>query len=72
MMSCEVLGRFWSHQVVVGFDAKQISEIAEGQWGVRLEAEVGVVVSRGQVASFTGVREMPQRSPEETKTQTTH
>lgn len=71
-MPCEVLGRFWSHQVVVGFDAKQISEIAEGQRGVRLEAEVGVVMSRGQVASFTGVRETAQRSPEGTRTQTSY
>ena len=46
---------FWSYQVVVGFDAEQISEVAEGQRGVGLEAEVWVVMSRRQVASLTGM-----------------
>jgi len=46
---------FWSYQVVVGFDAKQISEVAEGKRGVSLEAEVRIVMSWGQVASLTGM-----------------
>lgn len=41
-----------SHQVIVRFDAEQISEVAEGQGSVGLEAEIGVVVRRGQVASL--------------------
>lgn len=47
--------RIKSYQVVVWFDAEQIPEVAESQWGVRLEAEVRVVMSWGQVASLTGM-----------------
>lgn len=45
--------RSQSHQVVVWFDTKQVSEVAEGQRSVGLEAEVGVMVRRGQVAPLT-------------------
>lgn len=41
-----------SYQVVIWLDAKQISEVAKSQGGVRLEAEVWVMVGWGQVASF--------------------
>lgn len=44
-----------SHQVIVWFDAEQISEVAERQRSVGLEAEIGVVVCRGQVASLAAM-----------------
>lgn len=46
-----------SYQVIIWFNAKQISEVAESQGSVGLEAEVGVVVCRGQVASLAGMCE---------------
>lgn len=45
---------FQSYQVVIWLDAEQISEVAEGQRGVRLEAEVRIVMCWSQVASLTG------------------
>lgn len=47
--------RSQSYQVVIRLDAEQIPEVAEGQRGVGLKAEVRVVMSWGQVASFTGL-----------------
>lgn len=41
------------YQVVVGPDAEELPEVAEGHGGVGLEAEVGEVVSWGQVAALT-------------------
>lgn len=49
------------YQVVVWFDAEQISEVAEGQWSVGLEAEIGVVVRRGQVAALAAMCKHPQK-----------
>lgn len=46
-----------SYQVIIWFNAKQISEVAESQGSVGLEAEVGVVVCRCQVASLAGMCE---------------
>lgn len=44
-------------QVVVRPDAEQLSEVAEGNRGIGLEPEVIVVVSRRQVAAFTGEKD---------------
>lgn len=46
-----------AHQVVVGPDAEKLPEVAEGHGGVGLEAEVVVVVGRGQVAAFAAGKE---------------
>lgn len=46
-----------SYQVVVWFNAEEISEVAEGHRGVGLEAEVGVVVRWCQVAPLAGTRQ---------------
>lgn len=51
------IGKIESYQVIIWFNAKQISEVAESQGSVGLEAEVGVVVCRGQVASLAGMCE---------------
>jgi len=40
-------------QVVVGPDAKQFSEVTEGDRRVGLKAKVTVVMSGGQVTAFT-------------------
>lgn len=48
---------FWSYQVVVWFNAEEISEVAECHRGVGLEAEVGVVVRWCQVAPLAGTRQ---------------
>lgn len=61
------LARFESYQIVIRFDAKQIPEVAESQWGVRLEAEVRIVMRWGQVASLTGMCDEYQ-APQETET----
>lgn len=45
-----------SYQIVVRFDPKQLPEVAEGQRGVRLEAEVRVVVRRRQIAPLAAAR----------------
>ena len=44
-----------SYQVVIWSDSEELSEVAECHWGVRLEAEVWVVVGWSQIAAFTGV-----------------
>jgi len=40
------------YQVVVGWDPKHLSEVAEGNGSVRLEPEVTVVVPGGQVTTL--------------------
>lgn len=62
-----VSARFESYQIVIWFDAKQIPEVAESQWGISLEAEVGIVMCWGQVASLTGMCDEYQ-APQETET----
>lgn len=44
---------FSTHQVVVRFDAKQFSEVSEGQWSVSLQPEIWEVMCRSQVAAIT-------------------
>lgn len=43
-----------AHQIVVWPDAKQLSEVAEGNRGVGFKPEVWVMVGRCEVAAFTG------------------
>lgn len=43
-----------THQVVVWPDAKQFSEVTESNRSIGLKTKVTVVMSRGQVAAFTG------------------
>ena len=52
-------GACCAHQVVVCFDSKQLSEVAEGQGGVGLQSEVREVVGGGEVAALT---ESPRRN----------
>lgn len=40
-------------QIVIGFDAKQLSEVAKGQWGVRFQTEIWEVMRWSQVAALT-------------------
>lgn len=42
------------HQIVVWFDAKELSEVAKSQWGVCFQTEIWEVMCRGQVATLTG------------------
>lgn len=44
-------------QVVVWSNTKQFSEVTKGDGGVGLKAEVTVVMSRSQVAAFTGTND---------------
>lgn len=59
------------YQVVVRFDAEQVPKVAEGQRCVRLEAKVGVMMCRGQVASFTGMTTTTKNSRDIRKKTTT-
>ena len=43
-----------THQVVIWPDAKQFSEVTEGNRSIGLKTKVTVVMSGGQVAAFTG------------------
>lgn len=59
--------RLSSYQVVVWFDAEQISEVSEGQRGIGLEAEVRIVMSRSQVTSLTCLCDEKPSMQEKTK-----
>lgn len=45
-----------TYQVVIRPDAKQFSEVAEGNRSVCFEAEIWEMVGWGEVAAFTEVR----------------
>lgn len=42
-----------TNQVVIGSNAKELSEVTKGDRGIGLKAEVTVVVGRSQVTAFT-------------------
>ncbi len=48
------------YHVVIRPDAKHLPEVAEGDWGVRLEPEVSIVVCWCQVTALT-VRKRQRR-----------
>lgn len=41
------------YHVVIWPDAKHLSEVAKGDWGVCFESEISIVVSRCQVTALT-------------------
>lgn len=58
-MMDSVFERLNTHQIVIGFDAEQLSEVAKGQRGVCFQSEIWVVMCRSQVAALT--REQTKR-----------